>query len=95
MRFSGEPIYVRVGGQTSTYLAVPEQFVWRERLWRVTEVQRYWREVSAWWQQTDAEMGEHEIWRVEASNGQGARRGVYDLVHVAGGSDWWLRGVLD
>lgn len=49
MRRYHEPVEVRrglVGG-----LEAPEQFLWRGRLWLVTEVVAHWIETGAWWEQ--------------------------------------------
>ncbi|MCW2810944.1 MAG: uncharacterized protein JWP61_1402 [Friedmanniella sp.] len=48
MRCYDEPIEVRhglVAGQEA-----PHQFVWRDRLWLVTDVQTRWVESGAWWE---------------------------------------------
>ena len=44
MRVRNEPIAVRLSSD-----AVPAQFVWRRRLWRVLAVQRSWVEAEPWW----------------------------------------------
>jgi len=49
VRSYDEPIEVRkglIGG-----CEAPEQFVWRDRLWRVRLLLSYWVETGAWWEQ--------------------------------------------
>ncbi|NUR07845.1 MAG: hypothetical protein HOQ22_11150 [Nocardioidaceae bacterium] len=37
------------GGDTITTVEGPEQFLWRGRLWRVSEVLAHWVETGPWW----------------------------------------------
>jgi hypothetical protein len=49
MRIYDETVDVRrglVGGQEA-----PEQFIWRDRLWVVTDLVSHWVETGAWWEQ--------------------------------------------
>jgi hypothetical protein len=50
MRVYDEPIDVR-RGQVSGQEA-PEQFIWRDKLWLVTEIVSHWVETGAWWEQS-------------------------------------------
>lgn len=147
MRRYDEPIEVRLGDQVGDRAEGPAQFLWRNRLWRVLEVQSRWVESSDWWNgpsvraargveedagrsvprfiqgeperrdgvtpyadwgpinervhstprhDEDADLlGEHEIWRVEASCGRHTSPGVYDLAHSWGTGGWVLRSVVD
>ncbi len=48
MRCYDEPVEVRrglVAGQEA-----PQQFLWRNRLWLVTDIQARWVESGAWWE---------------------------------------------
>lgn len=80
----------------------PEQFVWRNRRWRVLSVQRHWVEARPWWREFGEtgsdelpDDGEDEVWRIEAATGQPGSCGVYELARPVGGIDWMLRGVID
>lgn len=73
-----EAIEVRVG-ETS-----PEQFLWRGRLYRVTEVVDHWQERHAWWRSSAGQPLAQlplarEVWRVSAQRGRSSSPGVYDL----------------
>lgn len=88
----------------------PEQFLWRERLWKVSAVVAHWVETGPWWQSSGvravlgsdepavdrrADLGaEREIWRVEASRGLAGGCGVFDLELDWQGS-WRLVRCLD
>lgn len=100
MRRYDDPIFVLFADE-------PRQFIWRDRLLLVKEVQGRWSRATAWWegQQVRAARGENveraggdllaerEVWRVEAGNGQ--RRGVYELARTVDAEDWVLQAVLD
>ena len=87
----------------------PAQFVWRRRVWRVTEVQTRWVETAdlvnspqvraARGDSEGADGGdllrEEEIWRVVASPGRERDAGVYELAHAWGSGRWMLRAVVD
>ncbi len=87
----------------------PAQFLWRRRLWRVTEVQTRWLETSDWWNSPQVRavrgdldaaeggdlLGEEEVWRVVASPGRSGEAGVYELAHAWGSGEWRLRRVVD
>lgn len=93
-RLVEEPIEVRVAEpagseESGRQSAAPQHFVWRQRLYRVTEVIDRWAERRDWWRESTsgAPLGlaatTREVWRVEAQVGRGGARGVYDLVHGA------------
>ncbi|AQP44071.1 DUF6504 family protein [Tessaracoccus flavus] len=100
MRAYDEPIHV-------LFREEPRQFIWRDRLLLVKEVQGRWSRAMPWWlgQQARAARGEEvastqgdlvrerEVWRVEAGNG--AHRGVYELARTVDAEDWVLQAVLD
>ncbi|MDO5676530.1 MAG: DUF6504 family protein [Propionibacteriaceae bacterium] len=100
MRRYDDPIFVLFADE-------PRQFIWRDRLLLVKEVQSRWSRATPWWagQQARAArgenveqpagdiLGEREIWRVEAGNGQ--HRGVYELARTIDAEDWVLQAVLD
>ena len=77
----GEPI--RVHQTESTGI---KAFIWRKRLYRVTEVIGWWREPSDWWQ------GElvRQFFRVNAGN---RNIGVYEVCQL--GEEWFMHRVLD
>ncbi|MCH8628625.1 DUF6504 family protein [Arsenicicoccus piscis] len=86
---------------------VPDQFIWRGRLYLVREVLDSWRERRAWWRDVLApDAGEVEparllapdalegrVYRVVASPGRLAGTGVYDLSRS--GDRWHLVGLDD
>lgn len=100
MRVYDDPIHVLFSDE-------PRQFIWRERLLLVKEVQGRWSRATAWWtgqqvraargESVDATqgdlLGEREVWRVEAGNGR--QRGVYELARTVDAEDWVLQAVLD
>lgn len=101
MRRYDEPIAVRTGELGG--VPAPVQFLWRERLWRVLDVERRWRETADWWVlRADASgagepdlLAESEVLRVVASSGRSSLPGVYELAHAVDGDAWVLRGVMD
>lgn len=100
MRTYDEPIHVLFSDQ-------PRQFIWRDRLLLVKEVQGRWSRATPWWSGRQARavrgeaveadgadpLGEREVWRVEAGNGR--QRGVYELARTVDAEDWVLQAVLD
>ena len=100
MRTYDEPIHVLFTDQ-------PRQFIWRDRLLLVKEVQGRWSRATPWWtgRQVRAARGEEvapaqgdllaerEVWRVEAGNGR--HRGVYELARTVDADNWVLQAVLD
>lgn len=94
MRRYAEPVDVR------RHDAVPQQFVWRGRLYLVRDVLAHWVEAGRWWQRSPAGLdavddGEREFWRVEAAAGRQAGSGVYDLCFDWGAGGWTLARSLD
>lgn len=62
----------------------PDQFLWRGRLYRVTEVVDHWQERRAWWRgAAERPLSQvplaREVWRVSARPGRTGVPGVYDL----------------
>ncbi|ANH39130.1 hypothetical protein I601_2714 [Nocardioides dokdonensis FR1436] len=49
MRRYDEPVEVRCGLLAGTETEVPEQFLWRGRLWKVRSVLEHWVETGEWW----------------------------------------------
>lgn len=100
MRTYHEPIFVLFRDE-------PRQFIWRDRLLLVKEIQGRWSRATPWWtgRQVRAARGEEvapaqgdllaerEVWRVEAGNGR--HRGVYELARTVDAEDWVLQAVLD
>ena len=100
MRTYHEPIHVLFSDE-------PRQFIWRDRLLLVKEIQGRWSRATPWWtgRQVRAARGEEvapaqgdllaerEVWRVEAGNGR--HRGVYELARTVVAEDWVLQAVLD
>ncbi len=106
MRSYDEPIEVQRGLVAG--LEAPAQFLWRDRLWMVQDVQTRWVETGAWWdgaaaravrgENADADgdlLTEEEVWRVVAGQGRAAPLGVYELAHTWGTGQWRLRSVVD
>lgn len=101
MRRYDEPIKVRaelvetaVGDELR-----PAQFIWKQRLWRVIEVEQRWYESAEWWSSPGGEeVAEAHIWRVLASSGRSSLPNVYELargVKASGDAEWRLRSVVD
>jgi len=81
---------------------VPEQFLWRGRLYVVREVLARWTSSGVWWKGTsDTALDDRETqwWRVEADSGRLAALsggvGTYDLCLSWSTGSWSLRRVLD
>lgn len=89
--------------------SVPEQFLWRGRLYLVQEVLAQWTESGQWWRADPTASGpaagtgspedaEQQWWRVEAASGRSessAGSGVYDLCFAWATGTWSLRRVQD
>lgn len=81
--------------------AVPDQFLWRDRLYVVRDVLAHWVEAGGWWRRAATAAGaaaddpEREFWRVEAGCGRGAGTGVYDLCFDGARGRWTVARVLD
>ncbi len=80
-RLIDEPIVVHVSGEYS-----PAAFIWRKRVYRVTEIHDWWREPAEWWN------GEPVCLIIRLSAGATAS-GLYELCKR--GSGWYLHRVLD
>ena len=103
VRLVEEAIEVRVAGREQGQAgdrgrhAVPDQFLWRGRLYRVTEIVDHWQERRSWWR-CDGELPlsqvplARDVWRVAASRGRSSTPGVYDLGvdDVGGAGPAWL-----
>ena len=82
----------------------PEQFRWRDRLYRVRRVLGHWVESGGWWSpdlpdDAAADCGnpddrERELWRVEAV-GQLGETGVFDLCLDWSQGRWTVARVQD
>jgi hypothetical protein len=97
-RLHADPVEVRTAAAERG--AVPEQFLWRGRLYVVREVLARWTAAGAWWQGAPKELDDREQqwWRVEADSGRLAAlsggRGTYDLC-FSWRTGWTLKRVLD
>lgn len=97
VRLVEESIEVRVAE------ASPEQFLWRGRLYRVTEVVDHWQERRAWWRSSGGQPLSQvplarDVWRVAASRGRSSPPGVFDLGVDGGASssaEWLLLRTQD
>lgn len=93
-RLYADPVEVRTRPEASG--PVPEQFLWRGRLYLVREVLTCWTATGAWWRDPDTEQ---QWWRVEADSGRLAAlsggRGTYDLCFSWTTSTWTVRRVAD
>lgn len=86
MRRYDEPVQVRLTiGEDGT--AVPDAFLWRNRVYVVREVLSTWLESEPWWEtaRTSGRRAapERTVWRVEAGAGRTLGTGVYDLAQAA------------
>ncbi|MCW3157126.1 DUF6504 family protein [Micropruina sonneratiae] len=89
----------------------PAVFLWRHKVWKVTELQTRWVETAAWWNSAqvraargddtpgaeadDDLLGEQEVWRVVAADGRLGVPGVYELARSWGSGSWRLRAAVD
>jgi hypothetical protein len=80
-KYIDEPITVHVSKEFR-----PTAFIWRKRLYHVTDILAWWREPSEWWNGEPVKM----LIRVSA---EGKSQGIYELCKNA--SDWSLRRLLD
>lgn len=90
VRLVEEAIEVRVGAWRTAAegggpgSGAPEQFLWRGRLYRVTEIVDHWQERRPWWRAAaERPLAQvplaRQVWRVTASRGRCSEPGVYDL----------------
>ena len=98
MRRYDEPVDVRRRD------AAPAEFLWRGRLYVVRDVLGTWMETAAWWQpastsaqarRAELDLGERELWRVEASAGRARGSGVFELGFSESSGHWTLVRALD
>ena len=80
-RLIGEPVKAHTDKNSMI-----SAFIWRKRLYRVTEVISWWREPPDWW--TGQVM--RFFVRVNAKN---TSEGTYELYRI--GDSWFLHRVLD
>jgi len=76
----------------------PEQFLWRDRLYRVRSVLEHWLESGGWWRTAGGgalDDRERELWRVEAGVGRLGETGVFDLCFDWSGGTWTVVRVQD
>ena len=98
-RLHADPVEVRTCPEESGP-PVPEQFLWRGRLYLVREVLARWTTSGAWWKGVPQGVDDREQqwWRVEADSGRLAAlsggRGTYDLC-FCWRTGWTLKRVLD
>lgn len=64
----------------------PVSFKWRERIYRVKDIQEVWRVIGAWW---DGE-GETTFFRITTDKG-----GIYEIAYNHAKSAWTLESVRD
>jgi hypothetical protein len=103
-RLHADPVEVRTAAASDG--PVPEQFLWRGRLYLVRDVLARWTASGPWWRAI--QQSAHEVegppeedeqwWRVEADSGRLAAlsggRGTYDLC-FSWRTGWSLTRVLD
>lgn len=80
-RFIDEPITVHVSKELR-----PTAFIWRKRLYRVTEILYWWREPAEWWNGETVNL----LIRV---NAEWRSQGIYELCRSSSG--WYLHSMLD
>jgi hypothetical protein len=79
----------------------PEQFIWRDRLYRVRRILQEWDRAPRWWQDVRSGVavgpasGDEQTWRVEASAGRYDSTGVYDLSFDPARAQWHLVRTFD
>ncbi|HEY50134.1 MAG TPA: nucleotidyltransferase [Dehalococcoidia bacterium] len=81
VKLIGEPIKVHQDRDS-----LVTAFIWRKRLYRVTEVIGWWREPSEWWDGKAMRL----FYRVTAKH---ASTGTYELYRL--GESWFLSRILD
>lgn len=101
-RLHADPVEVRTAA--AEHGPVPEQFLWRGRLYVVREVLARWTSAGSWWKNqeelddTGVDDREQQWWRVEADSGRLAAlsggSGTYDLC-FSWRTGWSLKRVLD
>jgi hypothetical protein len=102
-RLHADPVEVRTAPAPEG--PVPEQFLWRGRLYLVRDVLARWTASGPWWRAVQQgateggpQEGDEQWWRVEADSGRLAAlsggRGTYDLC-FSWRTGWSLTRVLD
>lgn len=88
-RLHADPVEVRTAA--AEHGPVPEQFLWRGRLYVVREVLARWTASGSWWKDSSQELDDREQqwWRVLVREG-----GTYDLC-FSWRTGWSLKRVLD
>lgn len=76
-----EPIKVHLGKDS-----IPDAFIWRKRVYRVTEVLSWWREPAEWWKGKSVRL----CFRVDAKN---TSIGTIEISRL--GESWFLDRVYD
>ena len=78
-----------IGEPVTTYAendSILTAFIWRKRLYRVSEVLNWWREPSDWWD-------DKSIRYFVLVNARNSSEGTYELYRI--GESWFLQRVLD
>lgn len=96
----GEPVQTRLSesaARASSGSVVPTAFIWRGRVHLVRAVVAQWTQRLPWWRtvwedESEQQVLEHQVWRVEASAGITSGTGVYDLAQA---EHWQLIRVAD
>jgi len=65
---------------------LPAAFEWRERIYRVGDIQETWRKIGSWW---DGE-GETTFFRIRTDKG-----GIYEIAYDHMKDAWTLESVRD
>jgi len=76
----------------------PARFVWRGRLYTVLAILDHSVVSREWWRERSPDPSvpaDREFWRVQASPGRDAPRGIYELRHDVAVSDWLLSRAWD
>ena len=83
VKLIGEPVKVHENKDS-----VMTAFIWRKRLYRVTEVIGWWREPSQWWNGKAMRF----FVRVNAEK-SGSGTGTYEIYKI--GERWFLSRIID
>lgn len=92
-RVYGEPIEVWTHDD-----GAPDRFVWQGRLYTVLVVLEHSVISREWWQKQSPRPevpADREFWRVQASPGRDAERGIYELRCDVAAGDWLLARVWE
>lgn len=77
-----QPIQVMVDRSSR----MPHSFTWRDRTYRISEIQECWRLIDAWWDGS----GEKTYFRVECIN-----RSVFEIMYDQAQKNWAIVRVED